>query len=279
MIYGNITGGLGNQLFQIFAIISYSIKNKYRFVFPEDIVYGITKRYPYWDSFLSNIKIFTTKYIPKIDVWREKGFEYNEIAPFLQENIMLCGYFQSYKYFDEYYETICRMISLDKQKMQILMEFPNDYTNKISMHFRLGDYKNLQDRHPILQYEYYKDSIQFIQLQNNNINNTNKKCLEILYFCEKEDNEEVLVIINKLKKEFPQLIFSKQLDTIEDWKQMLMMSLCQHNIIANSTFSWWGAYFNSDPNKIVCYPEKWFGPALNNKNNTKDIFPVSWCKI
>ena len=279
MIYGNIAGGLGNQLFQIFAIISYSIKNKYRFVFPEDIVYGITKRYPYWDSFLSNIKNFTTKHIPKIDVWREKEFEYNEIAPSSQENIMLCGYFQSYKYFDEYYETICRMISLDKQKMLILMEFPNDYSNKISMHFRLGDYKNLQDRHPILQYEYYKDSIQFIQLQNNNITNTNKKCLEILYFCEKEDNEEVLVIINKLKKEFPQLIFSKHLDTIEDWKQMLTMSLCQHNIIANSTFSWWGAYFNSNPNKIVCYPEKWFGPALNDKNNTKDLFPVNWCKI
>ena len=186
---------------------------------------------------------------------------------------MLCGYFQSYKYFDEYYETICRMISLDKQKAQILMEFPNDYTNKISMHFRLGDYKNLQDRHPILQYEYYKSAIQFIQLQSN----TNK--YDVLYFCEKEDNEEVLVIINKLKKEFPQIIFSKQPDTTEDWKQMLIMSLCNHNIIANSTFSWWGAYFNSNPNKIVCHPEKWFGPALNDKNNTKDLFPASWCKI
>jgi len=59
---------------------------------------------------------------------------------------------------------------------------------------------------------------------------------------------------------------------------MLMMSLCQHNIIPNSTFSWWGAYFNSNTEKIVCYPDVWFGPAVS-KRIVDDLFPESWTKI
>ena len=55
------------------------------------------------------------------------------------------------------------------------------------------------------------------------------------------------------------------------------MSCCQHNIIANSTFSWWGAYFNSNNNKIVCYPDTWFQPSVIH--NTKDLFPDEWNKI
>lgn len=55
------------------------------------------------------------------------------------------------------------------------------------------------------------------------------------------------------------------------------MSLCNHNIIANSTFSWWGAYFNINPEKIVCYPNVWFGSECNN--STQDLFPKNWVKI
>ena len=61
---------------------------------------------------------------------------------------------------------------------------------------------------------------------------------------------------------------------IEDWEQMLLMSLCQHNIIANSSFSWWGAYFNNNE-KIVCYPSIWNGST----NEIDDLFPKNWNKI
>ena len=67
-------------------------------------------------------------------------------------------------------------------------------------------------------------------------------------------------------------------DFIPDWQQMLLMSICNDNIIANSTFSWWGSYFNENPDKIVCYPGVWFGPKLT-QNNTVDLFPEDWKKI
>jgi len=55
------------------------------------------------------------------------------------------------------------------------------------------------------------------------------------------------------------------------------MSGCKHNIIANSSFSWWAAYLNNNHCKIVCYPEKWFGSDI--KNDTSDMFPDDWTSI
>jgi hypothetical protein len=84
-------------------------------------------------------------------------------------------------------------------------------------------------------------------------------------------------MISKLSGKYPQVSFIKVDDAIPDWKQLLIMSCCHDNIIANSTFSWWGAYFNETPEKIVCYPDRWFGPKLNN--DVRDLFIDSWTKI
>ena len=278
-----LMGGLGNQLFQIFAALAYGIRYKRKVVLPysEVLTTGIARN-TYWDSFLSSLKTFTT-YNNKIGYtnndlnrfvqYRESGHHYSEIANVQNNEILLFGYFQSPLYFDSEKETIFSMIELLDSKLNVLKEYPqySPFNSiNISMHFRLGDYKEKQDYHPILPYSYYHDSLSHIS---RNI----IKCT-VFYFCEKEDNEEVSVTIRELSKDFSEVLFVKVDDTIDDWKQMLIMSNCHHNIIANSSFSWWGAYFNNDDDKIVCYPSLWFGPAASN-NNTSTMFPMDWKKI
>jgi hypothetical protein len=153
---------------------------------------------------------------------------------------------------------------------------PEYFKNKISMHFRLGDYKKIQHVHPLATYEYYERALNNILTTDNNVNNINN-INKVLYFCEDDDEQDVLVTIYKLKEKFTTCEFERGDNTLKDWEQMLLMSLCKHNIIANSSFSWWGAYFNSNKDKIVCYPSKWFGDSIGH--NTKDLCPEEWLKI
>ena len=165
-------------------------------------------------------------------------------------------------------------INLQKQQKNIAEEY-SDYLNKshitTSMHFRLGDYKKVSDFHPISTYEYYERSLQYIHDKNP----TQK--FTVLYFCEEEDDEIVLVTINNLKNKFPDYEFIKGENSLDDWEQLLLMSCCHHDIIANSSFSWWAAYFNSSKDKIVCYPSIWFGSHANI--DTRDLCPDNWIKI
>jgi hypothetical protein len=142
------------------------------------------------------------------------------------------------------------------------------------MHFRLGDYKEKQDYHPILPYEYYENALFNIFCFRRN---WPLKPYRILYFCEKEDNDIVNTHIEKLKEKYGFVYFVKVDDEIADWKQLLLMSCCDNNIIANSSFSWWAGYFNQNADKFVCYPHLWFGPKANN--NLEDMFPIEWNHI
>jgi hypothetical protein len=270
-------GGLGNQLFQIFATITYAIKSRNQFNFLNVSTLGggsTTVRNTYWKSFLNRLTPFLIDKTPQpIQVIREKDFTFNELS-ICEGDCLIYGYFQSYKYFQENYEMICRIIELEKMKDSLLLKLNlNDeyLKNCISMHFRLGDYKKLPQYHPVMPYNYYLNSLRLIK------NTTSSRRYTILYLCEDDDIDEVLKTISRLKEEFPDYIFIRGENTLEDWEQMLLMSCCHHNIIANSSFSWWGAYFNSRPDKIVCYPPIWFGPAANH--NTKDLCPTEWNRI
>lgn len=279
MITCNLMGGLGNQVFQIFATISYAIKSRNQFKFLNLSTLGgasTTIRNTFWNSFFNRLKPFLIQDIPQpIHLMREKDFTFNElpINEMIDTNCLIYGYFQSYKYFHENYEMISRIIGLQKMKDELLqkLNLDNNYLKKcVSLHFRLGDYKKIQDFHPLASYEYYRNSLNFIKTKS-------LETYNILYFCEDVDIDDVMESINKLKQEFPDYIFFRGDNTLEDWEQMLLMSCCHHNIIANSSFSWWGAYFNNWSDKIVCYPSVWFGKV--SKNNTKDLCPVEWNKI
>jgi hypothetical protein len=273
-------GGLGNQIFQIFATISYGIKsgNQFKFLSLHKLGGGTTTtRYTFWESFFSNLKPFLITVLPlNVEVIRENGFPYNVIpnSKLVKKDIMLFGYFQSYKYFQNNYDVLCKVIGVEKMKETLLekVSLSNEYLNNtIAMHFRIGDYKKVQHVHPLATYNYYETSLTHITSAN-----TNEK-INIMYFCEDDDKEDVLVIINKLSTKFTNYTFIRGESSLQDWEQMLLMSCCYHNIIANSSFSWWSAYFNSNNNKIVCYPSVWFGETINN--DTKDLCPPDWVKI
>jgi hypothetical protein len=293
-ITSHLMGGLGNQLFQIFLTISYGITNKIKFVFPfsEVLTDGI-ERPTYWDSFLKSLKIFTTHFIQnkfsndelyQFTIYRENGFNYQSIPNFTS-NVMLYGYWQSYKYFDSKKDQIFQLLCLKKTKESVKNEYSryfDENSKTISMHFRLGDYKTKQDYHPILPYTYYHKSLEYI-LDCSIKQEDDSMKIRVLYFCEKEDNATVLEMIQKMNTKYPELLFIKVDDNIVDWKQMILMSCCDYNIIANSTFSWWAAYMNDSEKKIVCYPSLWFGKHIiktqTHNEYMKDLYPETWKKI
>ena len=283
MISSKLCGGLGNQLFQIFTTISYAIENSKPFFFLNNFQLGngsngATIRYTYWNTFLSALNPFLRNIneIPQLTYITENNFKY-QVLPKNSTSActLLVGYFQSPKYFNNYKDTIYKLLKINLKKTIVKNKTSLDFnqTTCISMHFRFGDYKKYPNIYTLLTATYYKNAL------NNILKDGLKelKELKVLYFCENDSINEVNEIIVSLKNDFPQITFIRADPQLEDWEQMLLMSLCQYNIIANSTFSWWGAYLNTNPEKIVCYPGQWFSPEA--KKDTSDLFLDDWKKI
>jgi hypothetical protein len=288
MITIHLKGGLGNQLFQIFATIAYALEHTHEFIFPySDKLHTGLVRPTYWSNLLRSLIVYTAanpqfmhlnSQINQLPVYREPHFNYAKIPP-VDANIgfALDGYYQSFKYFEKYETRIYQVINLESQQTQIKQDF-SDYLGNaftINMHFRLGDYKYKQEYHPVMPKEYYEKALNAIF---SNIIPTTT--IRVLYFCEAEDNEYVNQVIQYLKSTISEysVEFVKADDNIEDWKQLLLMSCCNSHIIANSSYSWWGAYLCPEKNKQVCDPSKWFGPAMGNVV-MDDMYPSNWTKI
>ena len=274
-----LMGGLGNQLFQIFTTIAYGIRSKRKTVFPysETLTTGAVRN-TYWNNFLSSLKIMTSsdERLSRLIQYHECAHHYSEIPMLQNKEFALFGYFQSPKYFESERDTIFSLMRLSESRKKVVDEFPEYFPRNIcliSMHFRLGDYKTLSQNHPIMPYSYYDNSLMHVLMYSKN-----NYPINVLYFCEKDDNDTVLATIQQLSNKYEGCHFIKVDDSIEDWKQLLLMSNCHHHIIANSSFSWWGAYFNTSLDKIVCYPSLWFGPALSDKI-VVDMFPNDWARI
>lgn len=273
MITIEVMGGLGNQLFQIFTLIHTSIQFNIPFYFDFHKKPSRHDRPFYWDNFLIRLSVFLKKDKKCELLYREPMFQYNSIPSLPQDkNVKLFGYFQSYKYFHESRKSIFNMINITKSKETIISKFKTGFfENTISLHFRIGDYKNIQHCHPVLPIEYYKKALQ------NLIVDTNKNNWKVLYFYEEQNTKDVNKHIQNLKIHFPSLSFDSINHNLADWEQVITMSLCKHNIIANSSFSWWGAYMNENENKVY-YPNIWFGPSMKDKN-TCDLCLDEWNNI
>jgi len=290
MITCELRGGLGNQLFQIYTAIAYAIEQKQPFFFLDVAQLGTsqngsTVRYTYWNTFLKELQPFlkTMAQVPRpFYTIREQSFKYGVIPSAQTEPVyyanssekyatVLYGYFQSHKYFEKYREIIDKLIKLDLKRQIATIKQQNTNINlvkTVSMHFRIGDYQKYPDVHPILPASYYLNALEDILVEDPSIDT-------VLYFCENGDLEKVSKTIEELTINTIRFVRADPL--ISDWEQMLLMSVCRHNIIANSTFSWWGAYFNKNPLKIVCYPAQWFGPKATH--DTSDLFPEDWVPI
>lgn len=122
MITCNLKGGLGNQLFEIFTTIAYALSNKDIFFFKNvDSLNGVTKRYTYWNTFFIAIKSFLNNKFMMMDIVREKSFTYEKLPDktTMAQSIILDGYFQSPKYFEEHYEKIYHLLRIDDLKKRL----------------------------------------------------------------------------------------------------------------------------------------------------------------
>lgn len=259
-----IMGGLGNQLFQIFFIVAYAKKYNLQYYFP-NMGPKIGKRKTYWNTCFRSLRKFVmpSTLLKKYSIVDEEAFEFQEY-PF-HHSVMFHGYFQSFLYFENYKTEILKELNWNTISLQV----NSPETNSVSLHFRIGDYQHVQHYHPILPIDYYHQALTDLM--------SVRTDWKIYYFFEKQDQEIVSQHIDYLQQQFPTLKFIAVTQFVDDYKELIFMSKCTHHIIANSTFSWWGAYLNDTPETITYYPSVWFGPTV--KHDIKDLFPVHWKKI
>jgi hypothetical protein len=181
------------------------------------------------------------------------------------KNVSIIGFFQSEKYFIHYKKIVLKLFRFPKINDKLVQYYLNLMKNKnsVAIHIRRGDYFNntkARHFHGILGKNYYKKSINYI----------NKKLKNPTFFIFSDDIELVkktLPFLNNKK-----YIFTNTKSSIND---LYLMSNCKHFIIANSTFSWWGAWLSKNKHKIVCAPKKWVRARIS----TPDIIPENWTKI
>jgi len=285
-------GGLGNQLFQVFALLGYALRQEFPY-FLETEIRGPRKT-AYWNNIFRALKpaleqptmigaahwgfhklLARLVSIPpaRQKVFYEPHYHYAPIPRFARRgDVKMVGYFQSWMYFDKHKSGIFRLLELESLKNEIRRKAPYDYDNTASLHFRIGDYEPLKDFYPVMPLEYYQRALSQLA------EDTGKDSWNVLCFCEDKDRDITSGKIAALRERFPNMTFEKINGQLQDWQQLLAMSLCRHHVIANSTFSWWGAYLGSQNAGKVYYPDIWFGPKYKDFD-TRDLCPESWRRI
>ena len=251
IILSYLGGGLGNMLFMVAAATGLSKKYGHKQYFLDNH-YGILHGTPmsYKNTIFRNIPLFNNDVSKFIEV-KEKSFHYTPIeVP--NENVIINGHFQSQKYFDHCKDEVQELFSCpDDIKNNLLTKY--NLENTVSIHIRRGNYVQLAHNHYNLSLDYYRKSIDYFKGYN------------ILIF-----SDDIRWCKDNFKGN--KYTFIEDQNDIED---LYLMSLCSHNVIANSTFSWWGAFLNKNLNKIVIYPDKWFGPG-NKDLKISDLVPDNW---
>jgi hypothetical protein len=259
----DLRGGMGNQFFQIYATMAHAKRMNVPCFFLD--VPKLGERSTYWGTLFRRLQPRLVKELPAPTfIYVEPFFAYRALPAI--PGMRIDGYWQSPKYFEQEYAAITAELGLEEMRQTVAAAVGLEWGRSVSLHFRLGDYKTAQATHPLAPPSYYERALAHVVASDAGVD-------QVLYFCEEEDLDEVTATVRRLAEGQPQLRFCR-LGQGEDWEQLLCMSLCRHHIIANSTFSWWGAYLNPSPTKVVCYPSVWFGAVTGH--DTRDLCPPEW---
>ena len=287
MIVSKLQGGLGNQMFQYAIAYSYSKTVYIDFSFlkkHKSSNHQFTKRdfelslfphlkYYEFTEFLRNLyfsnnrkyRLLRKFFRIKINIIRQKENEFISIEK--NNNIYLDGFFQSEQYFLSKRKellSVFKFPALDNNNEAIRNKIIA-HSNSVSLHIRRGDYlkEEVKKYHGILDQKYYDSAIEIIKKKYNDVH--------FYVFSDDEDfaieqygNLENFTIVKGNSK--------------NAWKDMALMSYCKHHIIANSSFSWWGAWLSTYKDSINIAPKKWFNPEVA-LFNIDDFVPSHWIKI
>lgn len=255
MIGINLAGGLGNYMFQISAAYALALENNDSLVIDESKIVTVHKHLStYKNNIFRNLNYGLIFYE---NLYQEPFFHFKKIPHI--KNLFINGYFQSEKYFLNYRNEIINLFSIDELNKTLLEKKYNqiDFEDSCSIHVRRGDYLKYSNMHPTLDIDYYQKCVDEITSKN------------LLIF-----SDDILWCKENLKFQDKNLIY---IEGNSDYNDLWLMTMCRENIIANSTFSWWGAWLNNNKNKKVFAPKIWFG--LRSKHNTEDLIPIEWKKI
>ena len=263
----NHQGGLCNVMFKLAASISLAIDNNVDYIFSNEFIRQLDKDVVcdgfddyriYYNNVLRNIK-FIDRLPSSYRTHNEPAtFNYSPIFYSGNENLLLQGYYQSEKYFINNKQFILDLYKPTEEIKKHIIQNVSNIQNSISIHVRRGDYLKLSNYHPQQPIDYYKSAVNILGVDKN-------------YVIFSDDIDGT--------KDMFDFIPNKQFITLgKNYLDLYSMSLCEHNIICNSTFGWWGAYLNENKNKKIIAPNIWFGPSASHLN-TSDIIPNNWIKL
>lgn len=251
---------MGNQLFQIATAFATSLRNGTSYAVSKETNEGINGRRGVTDRTSYNDNIF--KALPKCDtprgipVYSEKGFHYSGGLP-SNKNLFIRGYFQSEKYFRDFRKDILDLIWAYYPNVREYIPLMHGET--ISVHVRRSDYVQLSDTHPVQTIDYYRKA-----LAEFNENATLVVFSDDIAWCKQQS---VFHDWNNVHFMEPRPELSNELNSVID---LYAMAKCTHNIICNSSFSWWGSYLNTNESKRIIAPAKWF--AQKGPKNWSDVY-------
>lgn len=296
MIITQLKGGLGNQMFQFAAGLAlaaeFNSEFKIDLSFYNDQPKTVTPREYELGYFVLDYKFadnddlekfnyytkFPFKYSPKLQyiynlfakryIYKEKNANrfqndfFNLIGDFY-----LQGYWQSEKYFGKHHQLVRDSFDYKEKAKGNNKKFLDQILNteSVSLHIRRGDYvtdKATNAFHGLCDLNYYHHCVKEIT----------KKIKKPHFFIFSDDPKWVK---ENLKLKYPAVYVTG--NDGKGHEDLRLMRNCKHNIIANSSFSWWGAWLNENPDKIVYSPSKWFAGVEGD--TTKDRIPKSWIKV